>query len=111
MPTKLTKKADEGGTYVVVVTFSELGELVIPNSGLKWNLSDKNGNIINDKQDVDIDSDSTINIVVKGDDLLLNGAPALRFITIVGTYDSDLQNDLPLVKEVSFQIDDLVGKP
>jgi hypothetical protein len=114
---KLEDKATEGGTYGIEISFFEKANPdadrtpFTPNAGLLWSLRDKYGNVINDKEDEPIDSDETITIVLSGNDLALVGGPETRYVTVEGTYNGVLGNDLVLIGEVSFQIKNLVGKP
>jgi len=47
----------------------------------------------------------------EGADLALTGSSAKRYVLVEGIYDGILGNDLTVIKEVSFQIDNLRGKP
>ena len=115
MPIKLSKNAVEGSTFTIVVEFNEVtpDEInpIVPNSGLKWTLSDKNGNVINEKVDIPIDPPAqSIMIVLSGDDLkTFSGKTTRRYVTVKGTYNGVSGNNLPLIEEGSFQIDNLVG--
>ena len=115
MPIKILKKAVEGSTFTLVVEFNEVtpDEInpIVPNSGLKWTLRDKNGGIINEKVNVPIDPPAqSIMIVLFGDDLkTFLGKTTRRYVTVEGTYNGVSGNNLPLIEECSFQIDNLVG--
>jgi hypothetical protein len=118
MSEKLFEKAQEGSTFAIKVEFTvkadpddEVGTPFTPNSGLVWSLKDKDGNEINGKTDEPISSGESIIIVLKGDDLALTGGPTRRYVTIEGTYNGVLGDNLPLVGEVSFPIENLVGMP
>ena len=115
MPIKIPKKAVEGSTFTIVVEFNEVtpDEInpIVPNSGLVWKLSDKYGNIINEKVDVPIDPPAhSVMIVLSGDDLkTFAGKATRRYVTVKGTYNGVSGNNLPLIEEGSFQIDNLIG--
>ena len=118
MSQQLFEKAQEGSTYAIRVDFTvktdpddEAGTPFTPNSGLKWSLKDKHGNVINDKGSESIDSAESITIVLQGADLALLGGSEHRYVTVTGTYNGVLGDNLPLVGEVSFPIENLVGKP
>ena len=110
MPTTLTTHAVEKSTFVITVAFQdEQGNSVTPNE-LTWTLTDMNGNVINNRDQVSITPDSSVDIVLSGDDLALEGdAPELRVLTVEGTYSSDLGNDLPIKDSVRFIVDNLVA--
>jgi hypothetical protein len=116
MPVKISKKAVEGSTFTVVVEFNEVATdgtktPIVPNSDLTWTLSDGRGAVINSRNNVPIDPPlQSVMIVLFGDDLkTFPGKTTRRFITIKGTYNGVAGNNLPLIDEGSFQIDNLVG--
>lgn len=116
MPTKLSQKAVEGSTFTIVVEFNErlpdgTRTPIVPNSGLVWRLSDRYGNVINERLDVPIDPPAqSVMITLSGNDLkTFSGKNTRRFVTIEGTYNGVAGNNLPLVEETSFQIENLVG--
>ena len=111
-------KAQEGSTFGVKAAFvlktsgNTVGSPITPNPGLKWSLRDEEGQTVNGKADVPISEASTIVIILSGADLAIPGGyPVRRFLTITGTYDSSLGENLPIKEEVSFQIENLVGAP
>lgn len=107
----ITEKAKEKSTYTVRVAFIDEDDIaVVPNVGsLTWTLTDARGNTINSKSNVAITSASTINIVLSGADLAVsNPDDLLRVVTVQGTYNSSLGNNLTLKDEVGFYIDDLL---
>jgi len=118
MTTILHEKAKEGSTYGIKVEFTEksdpsdlVGTPFTPNSGLKWSLKDRAGNEVNSKTDISIDPAESVVIVLSGDDLALAGGPTRRYVTVEGTYNGVLGNNLPIVDEVSFPIQNLKGQP
>ncbi len=118
MPTKLSEKAVEGSTFGIKVDFTAkadpsdlVGTPFTPNAGLTWSLVDRHGSPVNGKTDVDIASAESIIIALTGDDLALAGGPTHRFVIVKGTYNGVLGNNMKLIDEVSFQIQNLVGEP
>lgn len=118
MSQKLSEKAQEGSTYGIKVAFTEksdpsdaVGTPFTPNSGLKWSLKDKYGTEVNERTDIPITPAESVVIVLSGADLALGGGPTRRYVTVEGTYNGVLGNNLPLVDEVSFPIQNLVGQP
>lgn len=109
MPTELTLHANDESTFVVTAAFTdEEGTAVTPNAGLTWSLRSAAGSIINSRSDVAITAASTITIVLSGDDLKYSDGNT-RYLTIEGTYNSTLGNNLSVKDEVSFLINDLIG--
>lgn len=110
MPVYLSPNAVEQSTYAITVAFTdEAGNPVTPNAGATWTLTDSNGNVINELEDVGFTEDDTITIVLSGADLTLVDNDKERVLTVQCTYDSDLGNDLSFKQEVRFFIDDLVN--
>ena len=107
MPTTLDKKAVEQSTFVVTASFTdENGDTVVPNT-LKWSLVDRSEKVINERDQVEINSPSANeNIVLSGNDLkIVEGRiEETRHIVLEYTYDSDLGNDLPGKEQVDFKI-------
>ena len=111
--TTLTSRAAEESTFIVTAVFKdEDGDLVVPNAGtVIWSLTDKDGTIINSREDVSETSASTINIVLSGDDLALanqDNSEEERRVTIYAEYDSTLDNDLPIRGVAIFTVVNLV---
>lgn len=110
MPTELTEEAVEKSTYTITISFTdEDGNSVIPST-MVWSLVDINGKIINEREEVSIDSPSTSEtIVLTGDDLQILETEARRssvkrWIVLEGTYNSDAGNNLHLRDQVQFPI-------
>ena len=111
MTTINTPKAESGSTYIAVCSFTEAGtgDAITPNS-VVWSLTDGNGNIINSRDDVSITPDTTINIVMSGDDLLRSDG-TVRKLTIDAVYDSATYGaGLPLVEQAVFYINDFTDE-
>ena len=113
--TRLNEKAPEEGTYGIRCDFVEKtpeGNVEFtPKIDPVWRLTDALGNVINGKSAETIPAAQSITIVLKGADLALAGGSAIRYVLVTGTYDGVLGNDLTVIKEISFQIDNLRGKP
>jgi steroid 5-alpha reductase family enzyme len=113
----LEKVAPEEGTYSVKFTFKdENGDLVTPST-LAWWLSDLTGAIINGRSEVVADSlASPWYLVLSGPDLQMHNSQEdhdYRIVTLRGTYNSDMGNDLPLTYAVMFKLQNLliIAKP
>ena len=116
MPTKLSDKAIESSTFGIKVDFTakadptdKIGTPFTPNAGLSWSLKEKNGVVVNDRINVPLTPAESVTIVLSGNDLALRGSPVRRYVTVKGTYNGVFGNNLPLIDEVSFQIQNLVG--
>lgn len=109
MPTVLKTKAVENSTFVVNVAFTdEDGEPKAPVTML-WTLTDEEGTVINDREDVQISSPTeSEDIVLSGLDLGLS-VSAERYLLVYGTYNSTLGVGLPYKDQVRFVIEDLVA--
>lgn len=116
MPTKLPEKAIEGSTFAIKTDFAVktdpsdlVGTPFTPNAGLTWSLIDKDGTIVNGKIDQPLTPAESVTIVLKGNDLALVAGPVRRYVIVEGTFNGVLGNNLPLIDEVSFQIENLKG--
>lgn len=112
MATKLTTKAVRNSTYVInIAPTDEDGDAVTPNS-ISYTLTDRVGNVINSIEDVAIAAPSTsMDVVLSGDDLDFQTSEAgaysvTRYFTVTAEYNSDLENDLPLIATAVFSIID-----
>lgn len=110
MPTKLSTRAIEESTYIVTAAFTdEDGSPVTPNAGLTWTLTDGSGTVINSRTAVSITPDTSVDIVLSGNDLALSAnKDEERCFLIKGTYNSSTYgNNLPFADECRFTVDNL----
>jgi len=113
MPITITDTANEKSTFALELAITdENGDPLTPNT-LTWTLTNLAGNVINERAGIEFATPaSTVTVVLTGDDLALpERADPLRVVTLEGTYDSDLGNDLPLKEEVQFTIRNLAKAP
>ena len=108
---KLPIAAVEKSTYFPVASFFDEDGNAEDVKTLTWTLTDILGNIINEREDVEVTNPSSVEtIVLSGDDLALFANDRLRrIITFNATYDSDLGSDLPLNGAAEFTIVQLVS--
>ena len=116
MPITLELHADEESTYLATAAFTDAaGDPVTPNANtIKWTLSDMEGTVINSRLNIVITSDTSVDIVMSGDDLALQTGEVgtvKRLLTVVAVYDSTEGSDLPLNEETVFLLDPLVKIP
>lgn len=120
----LTLAAAENGTYAIddIQFLDEDDNAVVPNADtVTWCLTDNDGNVINNREDVALTSALSMTIVLSGDDLEVSGNPERtvkknyfdieiyqRRVAIRGEIDSTLGNDLPVTKEFAFNIENIV---
>jgi len=109
MPSTLTTRAVEGSTYIVTAAFEDEDENAVTPNDLTWTLTDRHGNVINDREDEVITPDTSVDIVLTGDDLQVGDdeRATVLTVTIEGTYDSDAGTDLELKDSTTFPIDGL----
>lgn len=100
-------KAKEQGTFIVTAAFyDDQGDSVAPDS-MFWSLVDKDENVINEREDVEIASpETTEDIVLHGDDLaiLAGYSEEERYLVLEGTYTSDAGNGLPITGQLKFYV-------
>lgn len=117
MPTNFTvdQAAVEEGTFAVTVSFTdEDGDPVAPNTGLTWSLTKSDRQtIVNAREDVGITPNTSVTIVLTGDDLVKDAGELVtwRYLVIEGTYNSTLGSNLPLKDHLRFPIVDIAKVP
>lgn len=97
---------DQDTVFIQVSFTDEEAAALTPNSGLVWTLTDLAGNVINSRSAVPITAASTINVPLSGADLAYADG-AGRLLRIVGTYDSSLGSNLPINRQIRFEIEDV----
>lgn len=101
---------DEGGSVAFPVDFTDLdfGTSATPNT-VKWTLRAANGTtVVNSRTEVDETPDTTVNIVLSGDDMAIGSNGLVRYVRVWGTFDSvTYGSDLPYQKEFSFKLRNL----
>lgn len=108
MTINITQKVPEASSVGFLVTLTdETGAPLTPTT-VTWTLTDRVGNIMNGREDVSITADSTVTIVLSGEDLALDGDP-VRLLLVEAVYSSSLGSGLALNEQIRFQIDPLVG--
>ena len=103
--------AVESSTFIITVSFFDESNLPVEPETMSWTLRDAAGTIVNDREDVAIDTPigSSTTILLSGDDLALTGYfSGLRTITLEGTYDSDLMTGAPISAATIFKIDPVI---
>lgn len=114
--TELSAVAKEGSSYFVAVSFEdEDGNAVYPDT-VVWTLTDLDGNIINERQDVSIAAAATIEVVLSGDDLKCDDdVPNVgdwgvwRELLVEATYTTPARGTLPLAAAARFRVQPHVG--
>ncbi len=126
----LDTNASEEGTYAIdEIQFLDSQDTpiaVIPETGsVTWCLTDKNGTIINSREDVPITSASSMTIVLSGDDLAVDGTADKydtrdgviiklyqRHVLVQGLVDTTIGTETldntPVTKEFIFYIENIV---
>lgn len=111
MPTTLTEKASRKSTYVINLAPTDEDDTAITPDSVTYTLTDEEGTIINSLEDVAVTPDTSMDVVLSGDDLdFLAGEEGAyevtRYFVVTAQYDSDLENDLPLIASAIFFIQD-----
>lgn len=111
MPTTITAtKAEAGGTFIVTCAFTDEDDSPVAPDTLTWSLYNSDGEIINSREDVAIESPSTSeDIVLYGDDLVVGVGHDEDecHLIINGTYTSSAGAGLPLRNQLNFYVVDL----
>lgn len=103
---KLSKLAPEEGTFVVVASFFDEDDAAVTPTSVLWTLTDSNGNVINNRENISVTPGTSVNIVLYGDDLKITNREVTRIVTVKIVYDSDYGTGLPMKKQCMFQIED-----
>ena len=115
MPITVPQHARENGTFPLIVIPTYLSGTVSvafkPNTA-SWTLSGADGDIINSRSAVSLTVASSMNIVLKDNDLAITGTVRkIVKLLVEGTYNSTtFGNDLPYTEEATIIIDNLVNK-
>lgn len=109
MPTKLTEKAVEQSTFVVLVSFADADNAPVTPTAANWTLTDRFGTVINGRQHVDIQAlGPEVGIVLTGPDLQVLPSGVTRVLTVEAYYDSSLGVGLPVKDECRFEVQNLL---
>lgn len=104
------RSSTEQSTFVITVAFLDTAGAAVAPKLAQWTLKDEDGNIVNSRHAVNIDTPgTTVYIVLTDADLALpDTAKPKRYILVEAVYDSVLYgNDLHLRDEGQFSINDL----
>jgi len=98
----------DSGSAIITLSFLDENDEVTPVSSLQWQLINKAGDIINER-DFASNSFSGDTVVLSGADLLLqtNLDSGERWFAVKGTYNSSAGSDLPIIGELKFTIVDV----
>ncbi len=126
----LSTNASEEGTYAIdeiqFLDSQDTPAAITPEAAsVTWCLTDKNGDIINSREDVAITSTSSMTIVLSGDDLAISGVADKftprdgviielyqRHVLVQGLVDTvigtETLDNTPVTKEFIFYIENIV---
>ena len=101
----------EQGTFALQLDFAAAAGTALPPNSAHWTLTDANGNIINGREDVEISTPAASeNLVLSGLDLELDDPEDnVRVLLIKWTFSSDLGTDLPMHRQLCFEIENMVA--
>ena len=104
---QLDEPAPRLGTYGIELVFKdETNSLMTPDS-VQWTLTDRDGDVINDREDIVIDEGdlaSTMVIVLSGNDLADHPSGEGRILFVESTFTSSLGSGLPLPEWIHFTV-------
>jgi hypothetical protein len=109
MKIDLFTTVNEKSTLPIEASFTDEDGAAVTPSSITWTLTDHNGNVINNREDVSATPGETVTILLSGDDLAIGSNGRVRVLTVEALYNSTLGNDLPLKEEIYFSIKDLVN--
>ncbi len=103
--------AKESSSYVIAVQFKDgAGTLQAPTA-LAWNLSSRDGSIVSDRENVQVESPGSENsIILKASDLNIDVDGNRRYLTVSAKFNSsDYGDGLFVTAEEKFDIKNLIG--
>jgi hypothetical protein len=101
-------KATEMSTFIVKASFYDDEDQEVAPDTMAWSLTDEDGNIVNNREDIEISGPEQVEyIVLFGNDLaILDGehGEEERNLVFEGTYTSNRGSDLPLNGQYTFYV-------
>jgi len=91
----------------------EDGNGMTPNS-IAWTLTDESGTVIHERDDVEVTPDTSVDVVLNGDDTALQEGEIYlgkRIFILKIKYNSDAGTGLEAYKDIRFVVDNLVDVP
>ena len=110
MPTtfSMSEAAVERSTAVLLCSFTDESKNAVVPTSITWTLTNKSGGIVNSRDAVAITPDSTVAIVLHGDDLALPaGVSDTVTVTVEAKYNSTYGLGLPLNDACTLHIEAL----
>ena len=101
--------AFEQSTWPITMRFRDESGKEVPPDSVKWTLVDEAGNVVNNREQVEVsEMASRITIVLSGDDLMIINPKARyekRFVVVEATYSSTTVGvGAPLNQEYEFYV-------
>jgi len=111
MPIHIKQDAREESTRILDVSFFDETDAAVTPGEVHWTLSDENGTVINSRDAVVMTPDTTVEIVLTGDDLaiLSSSDNGKRCLFVHAVYDSVVARGLQLNEEIWFNIAGLLN--
>lgn len=107
----LTSHAVEQSVYWITVGFLDEDNNAMAPDTATWTLTDIEGNIINEREDVSITTPGTSEVIeLSGDDLAVDGNDIVqRLVTIEGTYTSvNYGASKPFKFQIQFPVEPII---
>jgi len=102
----LSEPARMYGTYGIEVTLLDDADEEATPVSLTWTLTDRLGNIINNRENVPITPAAhTVLVVLAGNDLKSVASGDQRVMTVRGVYSSDIGSNLPTSEDFIFVVE------
>jgi len=96
---------EQSSAFIDISFYDEAGALVTPDT-VKWSLVDQYGNIVNARDNVIITPDTTVTIILSGDDLKIDAAEKeMRYVVADATYtETDTGQTVNIKNEYQFEV-------
>jgi len=101
--------AEKATAKVTVSSFTDESDTAVTPTAITWTLTDRLGNVINNRSAVSVTPASSVSFLLTGNDLAIGDNGKQRVITIAATYNSTLGNGLIARAQAYFTIEDMVA--
>jgi len=103
--------AVEESSIFVSAAFTDEDDVAVTPNVVTWTLSDVSGNVINSRSDVSVTPDTTVTVLLEGDDLPWSGSNTSDayniYILFEAEYDSGSETDIPLKEQETISVRNL----
>lgn len=102
----LESKPKENGSAVLTIgPFKDEDGSAVTPTAIRWSLTTPNGIVVNEREHVSVTPDTTVSVLLEGDDLQVGAYGIERVFLVRALYDSTLGSNIPLIEQAKFAIE------